>query len=314
MKEKGLGDFLFVYRKFAVTENKSPRTIESVTDAVHHFDRYLKGCSDILQVQGKHLRTYIESLQQRDRWSNHPTIKTGQGKLSPHSIAAYVRSIKAFWSWLKREGFIEEDPLARIKVPKAPRKVINTLISDQVNKLLRVIPRKEHTGYRDHAIVITLYGTGLRSSELTTIRTGDVNFETGQIRIMGKGAKERYVYASANVYKVLFKYYHRWRPSVTSDYLFVHGNGLPLSRFYLAHRLQTYGKKAGIQGIRCSPHTFRHSFAVNYLRNGGDTFTLQRILGHSTLEMTRHYAEVADSDVEARLKVCSPAEQLDIQV
>lgn len=245
MKGEGLGDFLFVYRKFAVTENKSPRTIESVTDAVRNFDRYLKGCSDVGQVQAKHLRAYIESLQKRKRWSGHPTIKTRQENLSPHTIAAYVRSIKAFWSWLKREGFIEKNPLAMVKVPKAPRKVINTLNLDQVNKLLRVIPHKNHAGYRDYAMVVTLYDTGLRSSELAAIRTGDVNFETGQIRIMGKGSKERYVYASANVFKVLFKYYHRWRPPVTSDYLFVHDTGLPLSRFYLATGCKPMGERPG---------------------------------------------------------------------
>ena len=99
-----------------------------------------------------------------------------------------------------------------------------------------------------------------------------------------------------------------------SDHFFVLDNGEPLSRFYVAHRLQVHGKKAGISGVRCSPHTLRHSFAVNYLRNGGDTFTLQRILGHSTLEMTRHYAEMSDSDVETKQKAFSPAEKLGVRV
>lgn len=114
---------------------------------------------------------------------------------------------------------------------------------------------------------------------------------------MGKGCKERSVFMSATVYKVLLKYLWHWRPRVASEYFFAHDSGEPLSRFYVAHRLRVHGKKAGITGARCSPHTLRHSFALNYLRNGGDTFTLQRILGHSTLEMTRHYAEVADSDI-----------------
>lgn len=310
MEARSLDDFVFIYRKFAATENKSPRTIESVTDAVRNFNKHLKGCHDIRLIKANRLISYIESLQQRNRWSNHPTIKTNQDKLSPHSVATYVRSIKAFWSWLHREGFIKNNPLAKIRVPKTPRKVVRTLTSDQVNKLLREIPHKDHAGYRDYSIIIAFYGTGLRSSEVTSLKINDVNFETGQIKILGKGAKERYLYASATVFKVMFKYFHRWRPKVKSDYFFVQDNGMALNRFYLAHRLKVYGKKAGITGVRCSPHTFRHSFAVNYLRNGGDTFTLQRILGHATLEMTRHYTEVTDNDVEAKIKTYSPAEQL----
>jgi integrase/recombinase XerD len=150
----------------------------------------------------------------------------------------------------------------------------------------------------------------VRIGELLGLRLTDVTFDTAQIKLMGKGARERFAYMSSTVYRVLFKYLHRWRPQVPSQYFFIHGNGQPLTRFYAAHRLQSYGKRAKIAGIRCSPHTLRHSFAVNYLRLGGDSFTLQRILGHSTLEMTRHYTEVSNSDVELKEKKFSPAERL----
>ena len=200
-----------------------------------------------------------------------------------------------------------------MKVPKAARKIVNTFTVEQVNSVLKVIPIKRHAGYRDYAIIIALYGTGLRSAELTGLKLEDVDLVGGQIRVMGKGGKQRSVYMSATVFKVLFKYRHNWRPKVKSDYFFVQENGQPLSRYYLAHRLQAYGMKAKISGVRCSPHTLRHSFAVEYLRCGGDVFTLQRILGHSTLDMTRHYAEVADSDVEESQKAYSPAEKLRIK-
>ncbi len=187
---------------------------------------------------------------------------------------------------------------------------MNTFSNDQITRLLKVIPTKRPEGYRDYTIIITLYGTGLRIQELLDLRLNDLNLESGQIKVMGKGARERYVYMSPTVYKVVFRYLNRWRPKVNSDYLFVHDNGQPLSRYYVAHRMQRYGKKAGITGVRCSPHTLRHSFAVNFLRNNGDAFTLQRILGHSTLDMTRRYAELANSDVERRMKAFSPIESL----
>ena len=210
-------------------------------------------------------------------------------------------------------SFNKNNPFKRVQVPKAPRKIVNPFSVEQVQSILKVIPIKHHAGYREYAIVIALYGTGLRSGELTGLKLDDLDFASGQIRVTGKGGKQRSVYMSATVFKVLFKYLHNWRPKVKSEYFFIQENGQPLTRYYMAHRLQAYGKKAKISGVRCSPHTLRHSFAVGYLRSGGDVFTLQRILGHSTLEMTRHYAEVADSDVEERQKACSPAEKLQIK-
>jgi site-specific recombinase XerD len=313
MEAKNLGDFIFVYEKFAATENKSNRTIETVTAAVRHFGNFLGEPADVRLVKPEDLRRYIQLLQERPKWHDHPTIKTKDDGLSPHTVASYVRSIRSFWAWLKREGFIKKNPLKRVQVPKAPRKIVSTFTVEQVDSLLKVIPIKRHSGYRDYAIIIALYGTGMRSAELTGLKLEDVDLVGGQIRVTGKGGKQRSVYMSATVFKVLFKYLHNRRPKVGSDYFFVHDNGQPLTRYYLAHRLQAYGKKAKIKDIRCSPHTLRHSFAVGYLRRGGDVFTLQRILGHSTLEMTRHYAEVADSDVEERQKPFSPAEKLQIR-
>jgi len=314
MEAATLGDFVFIYEKFATAENKSIRTIEGVTAAVRQFDRFLGGCTDVSQVGAEDLRQYIRMLQEKNRWSGHPTIRSRTDKLSPHSIASYTRSIRTFWSWLKREEFIDENPLEKVKPPKAPRRIIKTFTNEQITQLLKAIPRKDHDGYRDYTMVITLYGTGLRISELLDLKMDQVNLDTGQFRVMGKGSKERAVYMSANVYKVLAKYAYQWRPKVVSEYFFLSRRGQPLSRFYVEHRFSAHGKRAGIIGVRCSPHTLRHSFAVNYLRNGGDTFTLQRILGHATLEMTRHYTEVTDSDVEIKQKAFSPAEKLALTI
>lgn len=314
MEAKNLDDFILIYEKFAASENKSKRTIEHTAAAVGQFHKFLGGSVDVREAQAEDLREYIRALQERTKWSQHPTIKPKESTLSPHSIASYVRSIRAFWSWLKREDFIDENPMERVKPPKAPRKIVATLTREQISQLLEAIPNKDSKGYRDRAIVVTLYGTGLRIGELLGLRLRDLNFDSGQIKVMGKGGKERTVFMSPTLFKVLFKYVHRWRPGVTTDYVFVHRNGRPLTRFYFAHRLQAYAGKAGISGKRCSPHVLRHSFSVEYLRNGADTFTLQRILGHSTLEMTRHYAEISDSDVEIKQKTFSPAENLRLRV
>ena len=131
---------------------------------------------------------------------------------------------------------------------------------------------------------------------------------------MGKGSKERAVSISSRVYKVLFKYQKIWRPQLDSPYFFIDQNGKPLSRFVVAHRVSTYLRMSGINIEKCTPHTLRHSFSVQFLRNGGDVFSLQKILGHASLDMTRHYAELADSDVERKMKAFSPAESFNIKI
>ena len=114
MKEEGLGDFLCIYERFAVAENKSPRTIESVKSAVRKFDRFLGGCSNPKDVRSEDLRDYIIHLQACPRWSKHPTIKPDHGNLSHGAIASYVRSIRSFWSWMQSEKFIDYNPLDQV--------------------------------------------------------------------------------------------------------------------------------------------------------------------------------------------------------
>lgn len=310
MEAKSLSDLLSLYQKLAAAENKSPRTIETVTEAVRQFDRFLGGRPDVSLITAEDLRSHIRALQQQEKWADHPAIKGHHGRLSPHSIASKVRSIKAFFSNLEKAGFIKDNPLATVQTPKTPRKLVKALTPEQVDRLCAVIPRNNHAGYRDLAIIVALYGTGLRISELLGLSLDDIDFDTGEIRVMGKGAKERSVFMSPNVFKALFMYVHRWRPNVVASYLFVHADGRPLNRFHMAHRLHRHAKVAGLSSVRCSPHAFRHSFAIEYLRSGGDVFTLQRILGHSSLDMTRRYAGIADRDIEVKMKAISPAETL----
>ena len=313
MEAQTLGDFLFIYDKFATAENKSPRTIEAVITATQRFNSFLGGCPDVKSVQAEDLRRYIRNLQQQLKWSSHPTIKQDHGILSDNAIASYVRSIRSLWSWLKREKFIDVNPFEAVKPPATTERIVDPLTPEDITKLLKVIPRHEYTGYRDGCIIMTMYGTGMRISEVVDLSEDNVNFDSGQIKGVGKGKKERAVYMSASVYKALFKYYSQRRPKVTSNYFFIHEDGRPLTRFYFEHRMHSYVAKAGITTV-CTPHILRYSFAIQFLRNGGDPFTLQQILGHSTMEMTRHYLKIANSDVEAEMKQYSPAEQLGVRL
>jgi integrase/recombinase XerD len=152
----------------------------------------------------------------------------------------------------------------------------------------------------------------MRISEAFNLNLVDVDFISGQIKVMGKGNKQRNLFTSPRLFKALFKYKTQWRPKVTSNYFFVHENGAKLDRFYFEHVLRDYVALSGITK-KCTPHSFRYACAIQLLRNGVDPFTVQAILGHATLDMTRHYVRLADTDVENKMKSFSPAEQLDIK-
>ena len=312
MEVKSLGYFLAMYEKFTIAENKSPRTIEAVRDATKKFEEFLGGCANLNDLQPEDLRRYIRYLQQRPKWSGHPTIKGTHGNVSPAAIASYVRSIRSLFSWMAKEKFISQNPFAEVKPPKVPAKVINPLTPDEVSRLLKAISHRDYGSRRDSSMVIALYGTAQRLSELLGLKLSDIDFDSGQIKVTGKGSKERHLYMSSRVFKALFKYRSQWRPEVSSDYFFVHLDGSRLSRYYFEHRMQDYVRRAGLT-TRCTPHSLRYASAVQLIRNGCDPLTLQKILGHSTLDMTRHYVRLANTDVEKKMKAFSPAEQLDLK-
>ena len=307
--ETNLDGFFHLYRQFATSEGKSPRTIECNIADVRSFDWFLGGCQDIRHVTAEDLRRYIIYLQNRPRYATHPTIKSRDRNLSPDAIASYVRGIRSFWSWLKSENFIQDNPFVHVKPPKVPAKVVEPLFPDEVGCLLKAIPREGKYNQRDRCIILTLYGIGPRVSEVFSLKLDNVNFSSSQITVTGKGAKQRALFMSPVLFKALFRYRHNVRPDVESDFFFVDDVGRPVDRYYIEHKIASCALQANI-GRRVTPHLLRYSFAIQFLRNGGDPFTLQNILGHSTLDMTRHYVRIANTDVERSIKKFSPAEQL----
>jgi len=152
-------------------------------------------------------------------------------------------------------------------------------------------------------------------SELTGVRTDDVDLSEGYIRIReGKGGKERTVPIGSLVQKALWKYISQFRKEPVTEQvsnLFINESGLPLTKTGVQQMVRRYGKKAGISCVRCSPHVFRHTFAKNYLLNGGDIFSLQKILGHSSLASVRTYLNLFSSDLKHQHRRFSPVDNFE---
>ena len=226
-----------------------------------------------------------------------------------------MRSLRIFFSWLVSEGVIETNPFNRVKIPRPPRKVIPTFSDSQIQQLLNVIDTVTPGGYRDYAIILTLLDTAMRVSELCTLKLDNLWLEDGMVKVWGKGNKERLIPIGKQVQRLLWRYINRYRPEparANTDFLFLTVDGRPLTKDRVEKMMTYYGKKAGISGIRCSPHTLRHTAAVRFLRNGGDVFSLQRMLGHASLEMTRRYCELADIDVKRAHMTASPVDNLNL--
>ena len=266
------------------TENKSPKTIEWYICFLNRFYQFLKRNNyptSVKKISKDHIRTFILFLQQEAK-----TPHT-ERPLSQATVQGYVRTLKSFFSWLKREEYIERNLMIGIPIPRAAVKIVNTFTQEHITSLVNYCRTSEDSGYRNLTIILLFLDSGIRVSELVNIEIEDVNLVEGYIKIRkAKGNKQRFVPIGSLVQKALWKYINQYRPQPVTERvtrLFLSQYGIPLTKSGIQQMLRRYGKRVGISGVRCSPHVFRHSFAKNYLLNGGDIFSLQKILGHSKM-------------------------------
>lgn len=215
------------------------------------------------------------------------------------SVARKLSAVRMFLAFACREGLRAGDP-PEIEAPKLPRKLPHVLTAREIERLLAA-PDVEHPeGLRDRALLELLYATGLRVSELVTLKPADVRPEDGLVRCVGKGSKERLVPVGAAALEWVRRYVEEARPLLAGaaraapPWLFLTERGSPLARTAVWKRLREYAGAAGIQG-KVSPHTLRHSFATHLLAGGADLRSIQEMLGHADIGTTQIYTHVDDS-------------------
>ncbi len=196
-----------------------------------------------------------------------------------------------------------------IKFIKHEKNIIRTLETQHISSLLRQCADGTFAGVRDCSIILLLLDTGARASELLGLRVTDINTERGEAVVMGKGRKARRIFFSDRTGKATYLYLQE-RGNLTHDVLFVAESNEPLHIRSLQDRLKDLGNRAGITDVRVSPHTFRHTMAKLYIKNGGDIFTLQKLLGHTTIDMVRNYVEMFGDDVAEAHARFSPVDHI----
>ncbi|MGD9116967.1 MAG: tyrosine-type recombinase/integrase [Dehalococcoidia bacterium] len=272
-----LQEALVAYETYARAEGKSPKTVAWIVSSVGYFAEFLgPEPPDIAAITADDLRRFIIALRDRRKFAHHPYNKPQTVRLSVQSIETYCRAIKALFGFLKREGFIKNNVLAKVKMPRVPEAVIPTFSEKELARLLSQPDRSSSEGFRDYCLLLTLIDTGIRLSELANLKADDIDYEQNLLRVMGKGQRERFVPFGRRVAKALMRYQMKCRPQpLGTDNFWLRRDGQLLSANRIQKLINKYGKKAGLD--RCYAHKFRHTSSVMYLRNGGDVFSLQKI-------------------------------------
>ena len=225
-------------------------------------------------------------------------------RLESKTVARHLVTLRNFFRHAQVQGLISEDPTAHLESPKIRRSLPGYLRLEEVEKLLELPDQKTPLGLRDRAMLEVLYSTGLRVSELTSLRVTDLDMKVGCVRCIGKGDKERLVPVGRKALGIVERYLRDGRTALIGPgrgsagaFLFVNRRGGRISRVGVWKIFSAYGRKAGLR-VPLTPHMLRHSFATHLLERGADLRSVQLMLGHSDISTTQIYTHV----VEERLK------------
>jgi integrase/recombinase XerD len=237
-------------------------------------------------------------------------------QVNPRSQARIISGLKSFFGYLIFEDFRYSNPLELIETPKTGRKLPDTLSVGEIDSLISAIDLASNEGERNRAMLETLYGCGLRVSELTALKISDLFFEEGFIKITGKGNKQRFVPVGNLTQKYIQIYKDTMRIHLNikkgfEDTLFLNRRGNQLTRAMIFTIIKDLATKIGLNK-NISPHTLRHSFATHLLENGADLRSIQLMLGHESITTTEIYVHLDRKFLTQVINTFHPRKTLDL--
>jgi site-specific recombinase XerD len=268
-----------------------------------------QGITDVKRVTLEHLRAYLIMLVE------HTSSRT-KGKYSTSTICTKTRAMKRFFQYLEESGIILINPAEQIKEPKKPKRLPRAVLTDDEVRMILAQPKLgTKSGIRARALLEVLYSTGIRLEEIINLTVFDCDLQGGLLRVKGKFSKDRVVPLGTHASRFLKEYITRVRPCLTKKKaiksLFVSRFSEPLSKQVIEIMVRSYARKAGIKK-KVTPHTFRHTFATELVKNGADITAVRKMLGHSQLSATNIYVHAAGTDVKITHSKSHPRE-LDIE-
>ncbi len=285
MKEIDISDAIDLFFQHLIVEKSVEKTtIEDYEEDLKMFFKMLPDVKVTSDLCVKNIEDYIKYAD-------------GAG-LSAATILRRISVIRNFYTFLSSEGYIDEE-VKKIDTPKMPKRLPTVLTVEEVETLLEMPDITTDSGTRDRAMLETMYATGLRVSELCSLKVSEVNFQSKLITIIGKGNKQRSVPVSDFALQYLSNYVYmvrRRNPGRDTKYIFLNREGKPISRQYFFKQVKKYAEMAGIEDD-ISPHTLRHCFATHLLERGAELRAVQEMLGHSNLSTTQIYTEVSTNRI-----------------
>jgi integrase/recombinase XerD len=275
----------------AVERGLSRNTLDAYRRDLTKYAEYLrsKGIGDATEANETTVARFVEWLSSLD-------VADGR-RYRASSVARALAAVRMLHRFLLREGDTDVDPAVSVVRPKVPRSLPRPLTVEQVSAILEAPGDGDAPGLRDRAILETMYGAGLRISELVGLDVDDVDLEDGAVRAMGKGSKERIVPLGSYALAAVEAYLTQARPSLararSGPAMFLNQRGGRLTRQGVSNLLQSAVRRAGVRK-RVTPHMLRHSFATHLLEGGADVRVVQELLGHASLSSTQIYTLVTN--------------------
>jgi len=280
----------------------SPATLRDYDNTFRKLEEFLGRDPPLSSITPADIRGFLSSLD----------------GLSAKTLLNYHTGLSALWTWAVKEGIAEEHILHKVRRPRPEqheivpytRRDLQAMLAACDNTRAYVRPGKRKsshsrpTAIRDRAIILLLVDTGMRASELCNLRIRDLDIQNNRVRVMGKGRKERLLPICARTSQAIWRYLATRDGKRDHSFLFATRTEGPLERNNVRNTLKRIGKRAGVADVTL--HRFRHTFAITFLRNNGHIMALQRLLGHSTLDMVTHYLSIAQADIENAHQEASP--------
>lgn len=301
-----------------LADGYAPITLNGYKSSLSVLSRYL-GNPEVNEITTENLKAFFHHL----RTDYEP--ERGNGSKDPLASAShhrYWKSIRCFFKWAA-EDLKTGRPDLLIKMPAYTNKEISPFTTEEIQSMVRACEKskiisdgkrrpyqfKRPLGLRNKALILVLLDTGVRAGEFCRLRIKDVNLDNGEVHVMPhhvRKTRPRTVYLGKVARKAVWRYLAERPDAKPDDRLIVTMYDHPMTQRSLLVEVKSIAEAAGVKNAH--PHRFRHTFAIQLLRNGADVFTLQRLLGHATLEMVKHYLSLADSDASEAHRKASPAD------
>jgi integrase/recombinase XerD len=275
-----------------------------------------EGIEYINDITTEMIRDYVNYLRyDRERYAGHTLIDSEKQRkgLQETSINIRIRVYKAVFNYLEREDYIQVNPLDKVKLLRMDIDLTEPFTDEEVKELLKQPYQRDYVGFRDFVAMNVLLDSGLRVSELLSLRAGDIDFQTRFITLsagVNKNRKPRLVPISAHVTKLLLQLINETKEHFPTDHVFISCFGSPLTPNHFNKRLKYYAEQAGIEAEKTTAHVYRHTWAKNMILNGCDPFTLQKMGGWQDVRTMRRYIQMDTEEMRRSHDDFSPINKI----